>query len=30
MDMLWLGLALLCYLGTVWLVRGCEKLQERP
>lgn len=29
MDLLWLALALLCYLALVLLARGCEDLQKR-
>jgi hypothetical protein len=28
MDFVWLGVASLCWLAMVWLVRGCEKLQR--
>ena len=27
MDFVYLGIALLCWAGMVWLIRGCESLQ---
>ncbi len=29
MDLIWIGVAVLCFLGTMLLVRGCERLQPR-
>ena len=29
MDLIWVGVAVLCLLSMALLIRGCEKLQQR-
>jgi hypothetical protein len=29
MDLIWLGVVLVCYAALLWLTRGCEALQPR-